>query len=251
MRRDSIIQPHQGDSVDAGSSPPLLSIIIPLGPAETGLERLAADLLLLPGDSEVILVSCPASQALSQQLWLPGSNGSQRIRRVAAKQGRAAQLNAGAAAASGRFLWFLHADTGLTPWVIEQLLQGLQQQPQALHCFQLTFAADGRGCTAINALGANLRTRWLGVPFGDQAFCLSAQRFEQLSGYDENAAYGEDHLLVWQARRQGMPLNLCRAAVSTSARKYRQHGWLALTLRYQWLWVRQALPQVWALLRNR
>ncbi len=188
------------------SHQPLLSVIIPLGPHESTLDRLAADLLLLPNDCEILLVSCPGSVELSQQLRLPGRLAdSPQVRRIEATQGRAAQLNAGAAAAQGRFLWFVHADSCLSPWVIKQLLVGISDRPQALHCFRLHFDNAG-GLTnriKLNAVGANLRSRWLKVPFGDQGFCLSAQLFEQLGGYNETVAYGEDHLLVWQARRAG------------------------------------------------
>jgi glycosyltransferase involved in cell wall biosynthesis len=231
-----------------------VSVIIPLGPDESTLGRLAADLLLLPDDFEIVLVSCPASMGLSRQLKIPARlAASKRLRRVDAAQGRAVQLNAGAAAASGQFLWFVHADSGLTPWVVEQLLASITEQPRALHCFGLRFAVEGGVAPwiGLNAAGANLRSRWLKVPFGDQAFCLAAPLFQQLSGYDQTAAYGEDHLLVWQARRMGLKVNLCRAVITTSARKYHHHGWLTLTLRYQWLWIKQALPQAWALWRKR
>lgn len=231
---------------------PLLSVVVPVGPTESELPRLLADLLLLPAYCEILLVSCPQSVSLCQQLRLPlALRKPGRLRLIAAEQGRAKQLNAGAAAATGRFLWFVHADSQLTPWVIKQLLQGLVAKPAALHCFELRFAGDGRGWTGINAAGANLRTRWLKIPFGDQAFCLSKALLQQLGGYDEGAAYGEDHLLVWQAHRQTVPLCYHRSAITSSARKYRQHGWATLTLRYQWLWIKQALPQFWAVLTGK
>ncbi|MEH6649750.1 MAG: glycosyltransferase [Motiliproteus sp.] len=231
---------------------PLLSVIVPVGPAELELPRLLADLLLLPASCEIILVSCPESVDLCQQLSLPSTlRKPDRLRRVEAEQGRAKQLNAGAVAAKGQFVWFVHADSQLTPWVVTTLLRALSTRPRALHCFALHFADDGQGWTAINAGGANLRTRWLKVPFGDQAFCLSKALFQQLGGYDEQADYGEDHLLVWQAHRQGVSLDCHRAVITSSARKYRQHGWALLTLRYQGLWLKQALPQLWALLTGK
>ena len=231
---------------------PLLSVVVPVGPEESELPRLLADLLLLPACCEVILVSCPQSVNRCQQLTLPlALRMPGRLRRIDAERGRAKQLNAGAVAAKGSFLWFVHADSQLTPWVVSQLLQGLTASPQALHCFTLQFSGDGRGWTDINAAGANLRTRWLKIPFGDQAFGMSKILLQQLGGYDEEADYGEDHLLVWQAHRQGVPLRCHRAVITSSARKYRQHGWARLTLRYQWLWLQQALPQVWALLKGK
>ena len=225
---------------------PLLSVIIPIGPYETELQSLAAELLLLPDGSEILLVACPGAKHLAPSLpgWL-----STRfvVRWISSATGRAEQLNAGAQAAQGRFLWFVHLDSRLNPWVIEQLLRAIRVHPDRLIYFQLDFSDRHGRPMWLNSAGANLRSNWLGVPFGDQALCLSAEQFQRLGGYPVDAVYGEDHLLVWRARRQRVRLLGVPAVVVTSARKYRRQGWLLLTLRYQWLWLRQALPQ-WLLL---
>lgn len=230
---------------------PLLSVIVPLGPAETELGRLAADLLLLPPDSEILLVCCPQSASLRQRQLPPGLCQHPHLRWLVAPAGRARQLNAGAQAARGRHLWFVHVDSGFSPWVVSQLLTAISRRPEALHFFRLAFARDGAGPMALNTLGAHWRSGWLGVPFGDQGLCLSATLFARLRGYDEQLAYGEDHLLLWKARRAAIPLDYCPAVMTTSARKYRSRGWGALTLSYQWLWLRQAFPQALALLLGR
>ena len=232
-------------------APISLSVIMPMGPEESGLGRLVADLLLLPIETEILLVYCTQSSGL-QQLPLPdGLTRRPNLRWLHAPAGRASQLNAGAGAARGQHLWFVHVDSGFTPWVVSELFAAIVQRPDALHFFRLAFSPDGAGPTSLNALGANWRSGCLGVPFGDQGFCLPVELFKGLGGYDETARYGEDHLLVWQARRAGVKLDFCRAIITTSARKYRKRGWASLTLRYQWLWLKQALPQVWALLLGR
>lgn len=230
---------------------PTLSVIIPVGPGESGLGRLAADLLLLPEETEILLVLGGHASRFADRPRLERLLRGRPLRWLEAPVGRAAQLNAGARQAQGRFLWFLHADSGFDPALVQALLAALRHWPGALHYARLAFMADGPGWMGLNAWGANLRARWLGVPFGDQGFCLSAALFQRLGGYDETVPYGEDHLLVWAARRRGVPLRALGAPLLTSARKYRQRGWGALTLTYQWLWLRQALPQCWALLRGR
>nr|WP_158651850.1 hypothetical protein [Marinobacterium profundum] len=135
--------------------------------------------------------------------------------------------------------------------MIHALEQGLASKPDALHYFQLAFAGDGAGPMAFNAKGANLRSNWLGIPFGDQGLCLSAASFRALGGYCEKVSYGEDHLLVWHARQLGLKLNGLDAELCTSARKYDQQGWWRLTLLYQWRWIRQAWPQYVRLLRGK
>ena len=241
---------------NSGPLEPLLSVIVPVGPGEDKLARLLAELLLLPPQTQIVLAGCSESMPQLNALSLP-PRLQQRTRIVEAPRGRASQMNLGAQSAQGEFLWFLHADSLINPWLVEQLLQGLQNAPRGLHFFRLRFSESiqppvrNRRLIRINAIGAHLRSAWLGVPFGDQGFCLSAQRFRQLGGYDERARYGEDHLLLWQARRQGVQCCYHDATITTSARKYRQQGWLRLTLRYQWLWLKQALPQWWLQLRQR
>lgn len=96
--------------------------------------------------------------------------------------------------------------------------------------------------------GANLRARWLGVPFGDQGFVLRAAGFRALGGFDERASYSEDHLFVWTAREAGIPGPVA-GAVATSARKYARLGWARTTLLYWGLTFEQAWP-AWRRLRR-
>jgi hypothetical protein len=64
--------------------------------------------------------------------------------------------------------------------------------------------------------------------------------FERLDGFDEHASYGEDHLLVWAAHHAGVPVVPVGASLRTSARRYRERGWLRTTLRHLLLTARQA-----------
>lgn len=152
--------------------------------------------------------------------------------------GRAASLNAGAAKAKGAYLWFLHADSSLPDDAWQKLQQAIADKPKALHYFDLAFAGGG-WLMKINSWGANMRSRFFGCPFGDQAFCIEKQLFEALGGYPETAPYGEDHLFVWQAHKADVKLNRIAARLITSARKYQQNGWLKTTLLHQYLWLKQ------------
>jgi GT2 family glycosyltransferase len=154
--------------------------------------------------------------------------------------GRAASLNAGAAKASGEYLWFLHADSSLPKDGLEKLQQAIAHKPDALHYFNLAFAGGG-WAMKLNSWGANFRSGFLGCPFGDQGFCLPKPVFQQLGTYPEAAPYGEDHLFVWQAHKAGVKLNQVHATITTSARKYQQKGWLQTTLRHQYLWLKQVV----------
>lgn len=227
-----------------------LSIIIPVGPNEDQLQPLLDDLTILPEETEIILVTA-ASGKIPQPPNFDTSAFGKRLRRVQAAPGRASQQNAGARAAQRSFLWFLHADSRVSPKNLVSLDAALGAAPDALHYFHLRFLGDGAKWMWINQWGARFRSEILGLPFGDQGFCLKGSAFTKIGGFPEQAKYGEDHLLVWHARQAGIRLRCTGTALQTSARKYRQHGWFALTIRYQFLWIRQALPELWKVMRRR
>ena len=227
-----------------------VSIIIPIGPDERSWPSLLADLSDVSDGAELLLVATGDQPAEFSQLRTE-CGIRRRMRWITTAAGRAHQLNVAAQQASRPFLWFLHADSRVVPDALLALDRSLESYPSALHYFDLTFQADGPGLVRFNALGARIRSRWLGLPFGDQGFCLSREVFQRLGGFDENVRYGEDHLLVWAARRNGVLLRPVDAAIATSARKYRDDGWWATTLVHSWRTWRQAAPEFAKLLWSR
>ena len=124
------------------------------------------------------------------------------------------------------------------------LITALEAAPDALHYFDLKFLDDGPSLMPVNVLGAYVRSHALGLPFGDQGLCLSRTAFERLGGFDAQVPYGEDHVFVWRAGRQGMPLRCTGVPLYTSARKYQAHGWAPTTLRHLLLTYKQAVPEL-------
>lgn len=216
-----------------------LAVIVPIGPGERAWRGLVADLAPLPATARVVLVATAAED-------LPGP-GDAAVAALAAElvtlvapRGRAAQQNAGARAAERPWLWFLHADSRLAPATLPALAGALRSRREILGYFDLRFAADGPWAVHVNALGVWIRSRVLGLPFGDQGFFLRAATFARLGGFDPTLPFGEDHALVWAARRAGVPLAAAGAPLVTSARKYAEHGWLRTTARHVALTARQA-----------
>jgi hypothetical protein len=111
---------------------------------------------------------------------------------------------------------------------------------EGLGYFRLRYLADGPMPARLNALGAGLRSRLLHLPFGDQGFLLRRVTFETLGRFDETLSGGEDHALVWLARARSVPLVDLSMPIFSSARRYRDEGWLRTTLRHAWLTVSQA-----------
>lgn len=212
---------------------PLVSVVVPLAPGESEHHGLGPCLSLLDARFEVLLVAAQGAPAA------PPAGPSVRV--LEAPAGRARQMNSGAAAARGRWLWFLHADSRFQADAVAALLAFASRPEPALGWFHLRFRGDGPALAALNAWGANRRSRWLGLPFGDQGLVLPAASFAALGRYDEAAAYGEDHLLAWAAHRRGLPVLPVGAPLETSARKYGRLGWRRTT----WLHWRLTAAQGW------
>jgi hypothetical protein len=223
-----------------------VTVIVPVGAGENDWRSLLQDLECLSPAAELLLVGVDPepidfrqhvdSQLLCATRWLQAASG------------RARQLNFGAENSQRSFLWFLHADSRVYANALKRLDQVLRERPFAIHYFSLAYQPDWLPIMRLNALGANFRSRWLSLPFGDQGLCLSKDVFLSLGRFDEAACYGEDHLFIWKAHENGVPVIPIRAQITTSARKYQRHGWLRTTALHVWRTIHQATPQLIRLL---
>ena len=217
-----------------------LSVIIPLAPNETAWKNLIKDFAKLPDGTEILFVTSNKTKHSHELINLP----QKKVYWLKSTPGRANQMNAGAQSAKGEYLWFLHADSKFDEHTIPALLHSIQNYPNSLLFFDLAFLNDATPLMYLNAFGARFRSRILNVPFGDQGFCINKKLFNKLNGFPEGLAYGEDHVFVWKARQQGVPIQPTGATLYTSARKYKEHGWLKTTITTQYLWIKQALPEI-------
>lgn len=154
------------------------------------------------------------------------------VRWIEAPRGRARQMNAGAAAARGDRLWFLHADCQAPPDAPARILEALGDPRTSMGAFR--FAVDSpRHAYRVLELGIRVRSELLGVPYGDQGLFLRRADFERLGGFPEVSAM-EDLYLVREMRRQGRVRTLPVPLV-TSARRWESQGLLATGLHNWWL----------------
>jgi rSAM/selenodomain-associated transferase 2 len=148
---------------------------------------------------------------------------------LAAPRGRASQMNAGAAAARGDVLMFLHADTQLPEDADALVLDALARSTRAWGCFDVRF--DLAGLLRLVAMLMNLRSRATGIATGDQAMFVSRAAFNQVGGFPPIPLM-EDVTLSARLKRVSRPLRL-RARVTTSGRRWRQRG-LMRTILLMW-----------------
>lgn len=209
-----------------------IAIIIPVGPKEEAWRSLLPQLDFVPPECIYLVGIKPLETGLPQG-----------VRWIVSPQGRAQQLNSGVQAARENFLWFLHADSQLTPSCVSELRKAVQSNSDAIYYFNLGFHESSQ-LMKITSLGVWIRSHFFQLPFGDQGFLLSRRTFEKLGGFDETALYGEDHLLVWKAHQSGIPVLPLSGTLLTSSRKYRDNGWIKTTSRHLFLTVKQAWPQL-------
>ena len=234
------------------TDPIKVSVIVPIAPWEDNASQLQQELSKLTHGFEVILVHHQGAPTLTSyrqiDLSIPITHLEVAIHQAKVKgdqivNGRAHLMNQGFTKAQGAFVWFLHLDSCLTNNSLERLMSSLETQPNALLYFDLLFLSDASWLMQLNRWGVYWRSRYLHLPFGDQGFCLHRYTFDKLGGYPETCLYGEDHLLVWRALQQGIKVISVRGQLATSARKYKQQGWLHTTGKHLFLWLKQAWPE--------
>src|SRR5687768_14990225 len=148
---------------------PKLSIVIPVLSDEEGVLRLLAQ---IPANSGVEIVVADGGAALVLDTAAAGRADVILIR---TRRGRAYQMNAGAAAAHGEWLLFLHADCRLPPDWLPVLLATASRAVGGW--FQ--FALDDRAWQArLIEHGVALRVRLFRLPYGDQGIFVRQSTFE-------------------------------------------------------------------------
>jgi rSAM/selenodomain-associated transferase 2 len=159
----------------------------------------------------------------------PLRTGHPEVTWLESARGRARQMNAGAARATGRWLIFLHADTRL-PAEWRAAVEAADRDPAiSIGCFR--FALDSPASVArVLEAGVRLRVWLFGLPYGDQALFVRREDFLTAGGYADLPIM-EDVDLVRRFRRRGRLLSVPLAAV-TSARKWERDGWMARTSRH-------------------
>lgn len=207
------------------ASRPDISIIVPaLNEAESVEMALSALAPLRSAGAEVILADGGSRDGTADRAR------SLCDRVVVAPRGRAAQMNAGAAVASGDVLLFLHIDTSLPVDARERISAGLRATGRMWGRFDVRILGAHPLLPVVAAL-MNFRSRATGIATGDQAIFVTRETFWRVGGYPEIALM-EDIALSRRLKRETPPLCL-RTKVSTSGRRWDRNG-LGRTIVLMW-----------------
>jgi len=146
-------------------------------------------------------------------------------------RGRAAQMNAGAAAARGDVLLFLHADTRLPPGCRRAIAHALVDERVVGGRFDLRLDAPGIPYRVVERM-ISLRSRLTRVATGDQAIFVRRSVFERLGGFPPLPLM-EDIAFCRALKRAGR-IACLHERVVTSARRWQRRG-VVRTVLLMWM----------------
>ena len=198
----------------------LITLIVPVLADTAAVEQLLAHISPDPR-LEVIVVDGAADSRLDE-VTLERAD----VRLLRSRRGRAVQMNAGAEAARGDWLLFLHADSRMpVGW-----LDAFEGATRGAAGGWFRFTLDHPAWQArVIERGVRWRVRWLGLPYGDQGLFARRDVFASLGGY-RDLPLMEDVDFV-RRLAAGARLVEVPAAIATSARRWERDGWFRRSVR--------------------
>ena len=203
----------------------IISIIIPVFNEGEIINDLISHLRLIDNDfiKEIVVVDAdPGGSTLSMIR-------DKSIKRLCSSIGRAVQMNAGAKAAAGNVLLFLHADTRLPDNAFSLINEVFAESTCSAGAFSLGIDSPAFIYRIIES-SASARSRITKIPFGDQAIFISRDVFDKIGGYKEMPLM-EDVELMQRLKKSGHGIRVLSQKVRTSSRRWDKNGAVVNTLR--------------------
>jgi hypothetical protein len=148
------------------------------------------------------------------------------MRLLDAPLGRASQMNAGAAAARGELLFFVHGDTTVDARALDAIVRALGADPDGAFALSLGFDSTRASFRVLEWM-ARARDRIFPFPLGDQGLALRRSRFLELGGFPDEPLF-EDVVMTRRLRRAGRLKVLPDVARTDAARFERRGPWRTL-----------------------
>ncbi len=202
----------------------LISVVMPTLNERNNLPGTLAPVLAAGDGLEVIVADGGSEDGTAELARDLG------LRVLNCPRGRAVQMNAGAAAAAGEYLLFLHADTLLPPGFDTLVRRTLEHPDISAGAFRLDLDADHAGLRMIERT-TWFRCRVMGLPFGDQALFVRTGDFKLIGGFPEIGIM-EDYELVRRLGSLGR-VEVLDVPVLSSARRWLARGFWRTTLENQ------------------
>jgi rSAM/selenodomain-associated transferase 2 len=209
----------------AAASPPRISVVIPVLNEAGCITRLLDELQAMRRRGQELVVVDGGSH--------DGTVAASRLladRVVEAPRGRASQMRAGAAVATGSVVWFLHADTLPAADADLLILKECMQGGDRWGRFDVRFSRD-RFMLKVVAFLMNLRARFTGIATGDQGIFMTRVLYEKVGGMPAIPLM-EDVALSCMLKRYRRPA-VIRQKLVASPRRWEKHG-VARTILTMW-----------------
>ena len=212
---------------------PSLSIIIPalnegdnIGPTLDSVTKSGTDIEVLLVDGGSIDHTTEVARAYGARV-------------ITSERGRGAQMHRGACEAQGTVLWFVHADTRVSPGAGDLIMATMQDEHIVGGNFEVRFGGERGAARFMTWLYPQLRR--LGLCYGDSAIFVRRNAYFKMGGFKSFPIF-EDLDLLRELRKMGNFVHL-PSTVVTSARRFERRSfavtftrWAALQCLY-WMGV--------------
>jgi rSAM/selenodomain-associated transferase 2 len=204
-----------------------ISVIVPVFNEFGNIRRCIEEVLSEGGGPEIIVSDGGSTDGGPDVVRGYRDNGVTLIR---TKKGRGPQMNAGASAAKGDVLLFLHSDTRLEPGWYGAVMTAIDDPAVAGGAFSLHIDSPAKKYRLVESW-VKFRCRFFSLPYGDQAIFMKRDVFEKIGGY-KDIPLMEDVDIVGRLKEAGRMAILHNNAV-TDARRWEKEGWLYTSIRNQ------------------
>lgn len=202
-----------------------VSIIVPVLNESERIGKLISSLINLNGSKEIIISDGGSTDGTLYKL-----EKFCGITIINAPSGRAAQMNAGADKSTGDILFFLHADSVVSPSCIQDIINAVKKGFDGGFFRLYFYDADDKFMNFI-ARTSHTRAKNFNLIFGDQGLFLRRDIFMSLGGFAK-----VDLMEDWEISRRLRKFKICAldSLIGTSARRYIENGrfktWLKMNI---------------------
>ena len=197
-----------------------VSVVIPTLNESARIDARLRELSTMAGVAEVFIVDGGSDDDTVERArrWQGASAIGQSVRVIRAERGRGKQMNAGTRYATGDVLLFLHADVELPESAMDRIADIMSTSAVAGFFKTHTVDDSPQQRSAPWLRLADARSRYTGLPYGDQAIFVRSKVFREIGGYPSQPLM-EDLEFSRRLRRNGK-IRRARASVRVSGRRF-------------------------------